>query len=75
MNSKSNPSYSIGSDRNSLTFGTKSQSEKQTKEEAEHDAVDRVRSAQVRFQKYWRRFWSCYLVGIVIFIAIFLPVL
>ncbi|KAJ6064396.1 hypothetical protein N7499_013076 [Penicillium canescens] len=74
MNPKSDQSYSIGANSDLLTFGTKSLSEKQTKLEADHDAVDRVRSAQVRFQKYWRRFWSCYLVGIVIFLAIFLPV-
>ncbi|KAJ6100077.1 hypothetical protein N7467_001612 [Penicillium canescens] len=56
------------------TFGTKSHSEKQTKLEADHDAVGRVRSAHAKFEKHCRRFWCCYLVGIVIFLAIFLPV-
>lgn len=31
--------------------------------------------AKVRFQKHWRRFWCCYLVAVVVFLAIFLPVL
>ncbi|KAJ6077345.1 uncharacterized protein N7446_000281 [Penicillium canescens] len=46
MNPKSDQSYSIGANSDLLTFGTKSLSEKQTKLEADHDAVDRVRSAQ-----------------------------
>lgn len=28
-----------------------------------------------KFARHWKRFWCCYLIGNVIFLAIFLPVL
>lgn len=35
----------------------------------------RVKRARTIFNKHWRRFWCCYLLGIIIFLAIFLPIL
>lgn len=34
-----------------------------------------VKSLRANVQKHWRRFWCCYLVAAIIFLAIFLPVL
>ncbi|KAJ5086195.1 hypothetical protein N7532_010966 [Penicillium argentinense] len=34
----------------------------------------RIKQAQLKLHKHWRRFWCCYLVAVVIFLAIFLPV-
>jgi hypothetical protein len=33
------------------------------------------RSRKEKFARHWKRFWCCYLIGNVIFLAIFLPVL
>lgn len=33
------------------------------------------RSKKEKFARHWKRFWCCYLIGNVIFLAIFLPVL
>ncbi|KAJ5875744.1 uncharacterized protein N7473_013091 [Penicillium subrubescens] len=34
----------------------------------------RLKHARANVQKHWRRFWCCYLVAAIIFLAIFLPV-
>jgi hypothetical protein len=34
-----------------------------------------LKSFRANVQKHWRRFWCCYLVATIIFLAIFLPVL
>lgn len=34
-----------------------------------------TRTRKERFSRHWKRFWCCYLIGNVIFLAIFLPVL
>ena len=33
------------------------------------------RTRKAAFARHWKRFWCCYLIGNVIFLAIFLPVL
>jgi hypothetical protein len=33
------------------------------------------RTKKEKFARHWKRFWCCYLVGNVIFLAIFLPIL
>jgi hypothetical protein len=35
----------------------------------------RVDIPQMEFWRHWRRFWCCYLLGSIIFLAVFLPVL
>jgi hypothetical protein len=80
-------SYIIGADRN-LSIFDRAKGEKHSKQtnyDAEHvESVEaqeqlpplgRVKSARAKFQKHWRRFWCCYLLGAIIFLAIFLPVL
>jgi hypothetical protein len=34
-----------------------------------------LKHVRANVQKHWRRFWCCYLVAAIIFLAIFLPVL
>lgn len=34
-----------------------------------------LKIVRANVQKHWRRFWCCYLVAVIIFLAIFLPVL
>jgi hypothetical protein len=34
-----------------------------------------LKHVRANVQKHWRRFWCCYLVVAIIFLAIFLPVL
>lgn len=34
-----------------------------------------LQSVRANVRKHWRRFWCCYLVAVIIFLAIFLPVL
>lgn len=37
--------------------------------------TSKARRAQAGLKKHWRRFWCCYLLASIIFLAIFLPVL
>lgn len=41
----------------------------------EEKATGRAKKARLDLKKHWKRFWCCYLVATVIFLAIFLPVL
>ncbi|KAJ5542745.1 hypothetical protein N7461_008748 [Penicillium sp. DV-2018c] len=79
-------SYIIGNHR-SIPVSGSAKSEKQDKQadyNVEHvesieaqeqlPPLGRVKSARAKFQKHWRRFWCCYLLGAIIFLAIFLPV-
>jgi hypothetical protein len=38
-------------------------------------ATGRLKVARANSQKHWRRFWCCYVVPAIIFLAILLPVL
>lgn len=44
-------------------------------DESDESPPGRVKRARIVFNKHWRRFWCCYLLGIIIFLAIFLPIL
>lgn len=37
--------------------------------------TSRAQKTQATLKQHWRRFWCCYLLASVIFLAIFLPVL
>ena len=37
--------------------------------------LSRAGAARQKFNKHWRRFWCCYLLASIIFLAIFLPIL
>ena len=71
--------YIIGASRN-LSTG----SENSIKSDFEH--VERLetgdsqlgskfRRSRVKVQKHWLRFWCCYVLASVVFLAIFLPIL
>lgn len=70
-------SFIIGSDR-SLSLGDKehgTQHVEDVERRENLEPIGRVKSTQVFLLRHWRRFWCCYLLGMVIFLAIFLPIL
>lgn len=72
--------YIIGANRNASTV-TKVSSLNADFEHIERlNTVESTRSgsikrANIKFQKHWRRFWCCYMLAAIIFLAIFLPIL
>lgn len=42
---------------------------------SEDKHIGKVKTVRTKVLKHWRRFWCCYLLGAVVFLAIFLPVL
>lgn len=70
-------SFIIGADRSLLLddkeHGTQHVENVGGREKLE--PVGRVKSTQAILLRHWRRFWCCYLLGMVIFLAISLPIL
>ena len=77
--------YVIGANRN-LTKGSKLNGNKHDKDlEADTEHVEnlekeappagKTKQARLKIQRHWKRFWCCYLIASIIFLAIFLPVL
>jgi hypothetical protein len=70
-------SFIIGADRD-LPLGDKehgTQHVEHVRDREKLEPVGRVKSTQAILLRHWRRFWCCYLLGMVIFLAIFLPIL
>ena len=80
--------FVIGTNRNLVPLDEKSVKKAQENLDLEIKGVDdanstseedqqigTVKKIRTRAQKHWRRFWCCYLLGAVVFLAIFLPVL
>ncbi|CAG7953402.1 unnamed protein product [Penicillium nalgiovense] len=69
-------SFIIGADRSLLLddkeHGTQHVENVGGREKLE--PVGRVKSTQAILLRHWRRFWCCYLLGMVIFLAISLPI-
>jgi hypothetical protein len=88
-NDKEGRGFVVGSNRNLPSLTGKSNSSKQTSgalgvdikqvenlEPLEKSKSARsLRSVRANVGKHWRRFWCCYLVAVIIFLAIFLLVL
>jgi hypothetical protein len=63
--------YVLGTNRGPLT---ESDEEKQAASAPAGDALTAPGKKQ-KFRRHWARFWCCYLVGAIVFLAIFLPIL
>ncbi|KAJ5688519.1 hypothetical protein N7462_002911 [Penicillium macrosclerotiorum] len=88
MSAKKTHSHVIGNNRNiptsqdkgklgnpiSVQLGTDLEKSNSLDSLEKPENVGRLKSTRTTFQKHWRRFWCCYLVAVVIFLAIFLPV-
>lgn len=68
--------YIIGANRN-LPSGIKSKGDIEHAEHIETESAPpgKVKQARAKFQKHWKRFWCCYLIALIVLLAIFLPVL
>lgn len=44
-------------------------------EEAKGLTLERQQTISQKVSKHWKRFWCCYLVGNILFLAVFLPIL
>lgn len=72
--------YVIGANRN---LGKLKESKDPFDADVEHvehveddgERAGKTKRAQALIKKHWRRFWCCYLVGSIVFLAIFLPIL
>ena len=72
--------YIIGTNRNLETGSNKDG--KDLEEDSEHiehleneGSPGKSSQGKIKFQWHWRRFWCCYLIAGIIFLAIILPVL
>jgi catalase (peroxidase I) len=88
-NSKEDGPYLVGSNRNLPLSTDRSNTPRQVPEKLGDDieyvesfesleqskSPRSLKSIRANVQRHWRRFWCCYLVGVIIFLAIFLPVL
>lgn len=41
----------------------------------ESTRFEAIKRTSTKFHRHWRRFWCCYMLAAVIFLAIFLPIL
>ncbi|KAJ5623399.1 hypothetical protein N7490_012004 [Penicillium lividum] len=66
--------YSLGLHRGPLASGLSDDPKLEKVETAGGLSLATTQTRKEKFARHWKRFWCCYLIGNVIFLAIFLPV-
>ncbi|RJE20820.1 hypothetical protein PHISCL_06839 [Aspergillus sclerotialis] len=76
--------YVIGATRNLTTRNELNRNKHDKDLEADTEHIEhlekegsppgKTKQASIKFQRHWKRFWCCYLIASIIFLAIFLPV-
>jgi hypothetical protein len=67
--------YSLGVHRGPLDTAGLDDAKLEKVETAGGLSLATTQTRKEKFARHWKRFWCCYLIGNVIFLAIFLPVL